>query len=128
MPIAASLDPQARIVRLVLTGTLTLSEMTAAIDAIVKEIRDGGGYDLLSDHRGIDTPATVEQLEGLVDHVRRRAKVLHGQRFSVVTATPASFGMMRMLSVLAQRIPMEVNVFQDIAEAEQWLTASRPGT
>ena len=122
MPITATLDGFAYVIRFVLSGTLTLPEMTAAVDAVVKEVGSDGGYDVLSDHRALDTPATVAQLEGLVEYLRRRAKVIHGRKFAVVTASAASFGMMRMLSVLAQRIPMEVAVFQDIAEAEEWLS------
>ena len=123
MPITASLDTHARVIRFVLTGTLSLNEMIAATDAMVKEVGSDGSYDVLSDHRGIETPATVQQLEALVEHLRRRAKTLHGKKFAVVTATAASFGMMRMLSVLAERIPMTVEVFQDVATAEQWLSA-----
>ena len=122
MPITASLDTHAHVIRFVLTGTLSLNEMIAATDAMVKEVGGNGSYDVLSDHRGLDTPATVEQLEALVEHLRRRAKALHGKKFAVVTATAASFGMMRMLSVLAERIPMTVEIFQDVATAEQWLS------
>lgn len=123
MPIAAAIDTYARTVRLVVTGTLTLSELTGAIDAIVAEVGDEGGYDLLSDHRQIATPVTVAQLERLIEHLRLKAKPLHGRRFAVVTATSASFGMMRMLQVLAERIPITVAVFQDLSEAESWLAS-----
>ncbi len=126
MPVEVSLDTFAHTVRLVLSGTLTLKDMTAAIDALVAEVGQEGGYDLLSDHRRLTTPATVAQLEGLIEHVRLKAKPLHGRRFAVVTATPASFGMMRMFSVLAGQIPIEVAVFQDMAEAEQWLANDPP--
>ena len=122
MPITVSLDTYAHVIRFVLTGTLSLNEMIAATDTMLREVGSDGACDVLSDHRGLDTPATVQQLEGLVEHWRRRATALHGKKFAVVTASAASFGMMRMLSVLAQRIPMEVAVSQDIAEAEQRLS------
>lgn len=121
MPISASFDHQAHLVRIEVGGTLTLSEMKAAIDTVVKEVGRDGGFDVLSDHRGLETPATGVQLEALVEHLRWHGQAMHGRRWAIVTCTAASYGMMRMLSVFAERIPMQVSVFLDLGEAERWL-------
>lgn len=42
----------------------------------------------------------------------------------MVTREPASYGMMRMMSVLVERVPMEVQIFETIEEAEEWLGSS----
>ena len=38
MPITASLDTYAHVIRFVLTGTLSVNEMITATDAMVKEV------------------------------------------------------------------------------------------
>ncbi len=125
MSISASVDRQAHLVRLEVAGTLTSSEMTTAIDGVIKEMGTDSGFDVLSDHRGLETPATPAQLESLVWHLRLHGHPMHGRRWAIVTRTAASYGMMRMLSVLAERIPMQVSVFQDPADAEHWLAGPR---
>jgi hypothetical protein len=126
MPVTATLDTIDHVLRMNVTGTLTTREMTDAIDSALAAIGDNRNCSVLSDHRLIETPATVDQLEAVIEHLRRYGRILHHRRWAVVTTLPASFGMMRMLSVLAQRIPMMVEVFQDMAAAEQWLKAAQP--
>lgn len=125
MSITGSFDRKSHVARFEVAGTLTLGEMTKAIDAVMKELERDRGFDVLSDHRGLESPATVAQLESLVEHLRRYGQPVHGQRWAIVTRTTASFGMMRMLSVLAEGIPMQVSVFQDPVEAERWLAEPR---
>lgn len=121
MPITATLDTIEHILRFEIIGTVTTDEMTLAVDRSLETLAEDATCSLLSDHRRITMPATVEQVEAFVEHLRRHAQAAHGRRWAIVTTSPASFGMMRMLSILAERIPMTVQVFQEMAAAEQWL-------
>ena len=42
-----------------------------------------------------------------------------------MTRNPASYGMMRMVAVLAEQVPMKVEVFETLAAAGAWLDAVR---
>jgi hypothetical protein len=125
MPITASLDTIDHILRIEIIGTVTMQAMISAVDRSLETLEEDATCSILSDHRRIGAPATVEQVEAFVEHLRRHAAAAHGRRWAIVTTSPASFGMMRMLSVLAKRIPMTVEVFQDMAAAEHWLAAAK---
>lgn len=123
MPFLERVDHDARLVRIAVSGTFSLTDMTTTVDRVSAAAGKSVGWSVLSDHRAIAAPASTPQLENLVEHIRRSAPVFHGQRWAVITGSKASFRMMRMLSVLAQRVPIEVAVFKDPAEAEAWLAA-----
>jgi len=57
----------------------------------------------------------------MVAHLETVARAVTGTRWAIVTVAPASYGMMRMLSVRAEKIPMTVRIFDDPDEAESWL-------
>jgi exopolyphosphatase/pppGpp-phosphohydrolase len=120
MSITHTVDVDRLLLIFEVSGTITTDEMLAAVDRAVP-VGDGRRYDVLSDHRALVFPATAAQLEALVSHLTRYRAVFGGMRWAVVVGQPASFGMMRMLSVLAERIPIEVEVFTDPEEASRWL-------
>lgn len=126
MPITHTMDAEHQRLVFTVSGTLTTQEMLAAVDESVRSAGPGK-YGVLSDHRAITTPATREQLEALVHHLTRYRAHFGGSRWAVVVGQPASFGMMRMLGVFAEAIPIEVGVFEDLAEATEWLEALSPG-
>lgn len=125
MPSTEAIDHDLRVVRITITGGLTAAEMIESADRVAALIGPRVGYSVVSDHRGVTTPATPQQLEVLVDHLSRRVPAVHRQKWAIVTASPASFGMMRMFSVLAERIPIRVAVFLDPIEAMTWLATPR---
>jgi hypothetical protein len=120
MPVTYSVDVTRRLIRFTLSGTVTPDEMVAALDRAVNEA-GAGRFLVLSDHRALTTPATTAQLQDLVGRLTRYREHVGGSRCAIVTAQPASFGMMRMFSVLAEAVPVEVDVFSDVADAERWL-------
>lgn len=131
MPTTLHIDHDARLVRVGLHGPVSGEEMLATIREAAEQIGPEGGYAVLSDHREIGEPATRDLVERVVDHLGRFASVFHDTRWAVVVGSPASYGMMRMLGVLAEQIPMTVRVFlHDVAAAEQWALrrATPPGT
>ena len=54
-------------------------------------------------------------------HLEKLSKYLACSKWAVVTKKEASFGMMRMLSVFLEKIPIYLEIFKSIDEAEKWL-------
>ena len=119
VPISYTLDREARLIRAVVQGDFTVHDMIACVSGAA---RDAGapGFNVVSDHREIGEPATREQVEELVQHLAGLRDYFAGARWAVVVSKQASFGMMRMLGVMAERVPMDVRVFFDAVRAELW--------
>ena len=119
MPISYRLDRPARLIRSTVEGDFSAAEMLSCVSEAVHEAGEPG-FNIVSDHRLIGEPATRDQVELLVDHLTTLQRFVRGSRWAVIVAKPASFGMMRMFAVLAERVPLQVRVFMDAAEAEAW--------
>jgi len=48
--------------------------------------------------------------------------VMAHSRWAVITKNPASYGMMWILSVFFEEVPMELNIFGTMEAAERWLS------
>lgn len=127
MPITSSIDERRRLVVAKVEGDFTLAEVLEAISKAVSDPRFQPGFSVLSDHRKVGTPLTPVQAQAMVAHLGTLADSLAGARWAVVTENPASFGMLRMVSVLAQRVPMEVEVFPSLDQAHHWLQQGAGG-
>lgn len=121
MPIRHAVDPRAGVARFTVSGEFTLADMQAAVDRLAADPIYRPGMPILSDHRAIARPASAEEVAGLVSHVADHGPVFAGARMAIVAASAASYGMMRMLSTLAEDVPMEIAVFLDVDEALRWL-------
>ena len=105
--------------RAAVQGDFTADDMLRTVSDAAREAGEPG-WNVLSDHREIGEPATREQLEQLVGHLTVLRRYFQGARWAVIVARPASYGMMRMLQVLAERVPVTVRIFVDAARAERW--------
>lgn len=121
MPIKAWIDEDQKLARFEIVGTWTTDEMVVSMNGVLDVIGGRTGFDLLSDHRRIDGPATPEQIRTLVTQLTRKGSALAGRRAAVVVGNEASYGMMRMLGVYTERIGIEVGIFNEIREALRWL-------
>jgi hypothetical protein len=119
MPISYRLDRPARLIRSTVEGDFTAAEMLSCVGTAVHEAGEPG-FNIVSDHRLIGEPATRDQVELLVEHLTDLRRYVRDCRWAVIVSKPASFGMMRMFAVLAERVPLTVRVFTDAAEAEAW--------
>jgi hypothetical protein len=124
VPITYTLDREARLVRAAVRGDFTADDMLACVSAAALDAGEAG-YNVVSDHREIGEPATRSQVVTLVEHLATLRRYFAGARWAVIVSKPASFGMMRMLGTMAERVPMEVHVFKDAEQAERW---ARSGT
>ena len=120
MPITYQLDHDARLIRATVRGDFTANEMLACVSGAATEAGEPG-WNILSDHREIGEPATRGQVEILVEQLASLRRFFAEARWAVIVSKPASFGMMRMLSAMAERVPMEVRVFKDAEHAEWWV-------
>ena len=122
MPIDFTLDPAERRVRFTVTGTFTLDDIIGALKSVVAIPEFGPGFRVLSDHRGIERPATVQDVEHMLAWMREKRDRFQDVRWAIVTQRPSSYVVMGLLSTLADlRVRMTVRVFTRLAEAEAWL-------
>lgn len=117
-------EADARVVHAKISGALDLADMQATVNAVIAcpgaRPHDG----ILSDHTQIAAPITPPDLAAFLVFLTLRAEHLQHRRWAIVTRSLASYGMMRALSVGAQRIPLDVDVFHTEAEAREWLSGS----
>jgi hypothetical protein len=126
MPITHLVDHDARLVLAEVRGDFTTDEMLDAVMAAAHAACDRG-YNIVSDHREVGEPATREQVEQLALQVASLRSVFGGARWAFVASKPASYGMMRMFSMLASDLPVTVEIFRDRETAEHWAcTGSAP--
>ncbi len=107
------------------SGDFTFDEI---LDTVTKAVNDPDfvpGCDILSDHTQVGEVLTMSQARRLTVHLRGLSEHFAGARWAVVTTKPASYGMMRMLSVLVEEVPMQLEVFHSFEDAERWLGEPR---
>ena len=125
MPIDSYIDETRRCVVTKIYGDFTLDEIIDTINRSVRDPKFRPGFGVLSDHTRVGEPLTTPQAAGMVNHLESLTEFFAGARWAAVTSKPASYGMLRMVSVLTERVPMEVQIFPTHEEAEAWL-CSRP--
>ena len=114
--------------QIVVSGRFGLDEIFDVVDAIVRDPDFEPGYSLRSDHRDIEEPSTVDQLQAMVSHRGKYTYKLERTHWAIVTQSAASYGMMRMLSVLGQRAHLTIEVFSSLEAAESWLQSHAAAT
>lgn len=120
MPIRIWIDQECGIVRGVVEGAFETAEMMEALNGILEDDAFTPGTPVLSDHRTVSTVLTREQAMAVAARLAAMAPQLAGMRWAVVTTHPASYGMMRMLSVLLEDAGVEMRIFEEMDEAEGW--------
>ena len=128
MPITYKINAQKKRVTVELTGTNTLEEIFTTIKNALQDPDFRPGFNVLSDHRQVDRVITSSELESTVNLLIEYAGQLSKTKWAIVTLKPASYGMMRMLEVHAERVPMKVKVFKEMDAAEHWLASTDKAT
>lgn len=124
MPITFRVDAEARRVYVAVDGTFTLRDIIDTLQSVLALPEFGPEFQVLSDHRGVERPVTVEQVEDMLAFMRASRERFQDMRWAVVTHRPASYAMMGLVSTLAElRVRMKVRVFTRTADAEAWLDA-----
>jgi hypothetical protein len=127
MPIMVWIDKDQRLIRSEVSGSFSEEAISNAINESVGHPDYEPGFNVLSDHTRVTEFITTPQAYSMARHLESLSDQMANVRWAVVTREPASYGMMRMMSVLVERVPMEVQIFATIEEAEEWVGSS-PGT
>jgi hypothetical protein len=127
MPISFTLDAEKRRVHFIVTGTFTLHDIIDAVKATLALPEFGPEFQVLSDHRGVERPASVQDVEDMIAFMRASRERFQGMRWAVVTHSPGSYVIMGLLSTLADlRVQMDVRVFTRLDDATRWLDGEEP--
>ena len=125
MPVDFKIDTERRLIVATVFDEISDTDIIEALNASVSDPDFEPGFNVLSDHTRITRPITTEQVKLMVGHMESLSDHLAGARWAIVTNSPASYGMMRMLSVFAERVPIELQVFRDADEANKWLASTK---
>ena len=121
MPFRVEIDQQDQLISFALSGTLNTADMLAALDKGFLAATPGLTYAFLSDHQALKEPASPAQVSMVLQKVSELRGVYEKSRWAIVVASPASYGMMRLLQVHAEKIGLEVEIFRDLTEANRWV-------
>jgi hypothetical protein len=125
MPVDFKIDTERRLIVATVFDEISDTDIIEALHSSVSDPGFEPGFNVLSDHTRITRPITTEQVKLMVGHMESLSDHLAGARWAIVTNSPASYGMMRMLSVFAERVPIELQVFRDADEANRWLASTK---
>lgn len=127
MPITFAVDGEKRRVHVTVTGTFSLHDIIDTLKGVLAMPEFGPEFQVLSDHRGVERPASVQDVEDMLAFMRASRDRFQGVRWAVVTQRPSSYAIMGLVSTLADlRVQMQVRVFTRMHEAEQWLDGVEP--
>jgi hypothetical protein len=127
MPISSRIEADRKRVYAVLWGKVTLDEMVGAVNRSAAGFSAGDRFDILSDHTGLEKAIETDEARSLALHLETLQEHFAGALWAVVTKKKASYGMMRMLAVFLERIPVTLRVFYSHADAEDWLSSPATG-
>ena len=122
MPIEYWIEKDRRRIRAVVSGDVKTEEILQTLKGSTEHSDFQPGFDILSDHTDVGEPLSTQQARLMSAYLMGIRKMMAHSRWAVVTRKPASFGMMRMLAVFLEEVPMTLRVFGTLVEAEEWLS------
>ncbi|TPW10121.1 MAG: hypothetical protein FD129_1995 [bacterium] len=122
-----TIDKPAGIVRLHYSASPDWPEMSEVLKSLLEDPGHAPGMGILADRSRIDAPQTVGYIRQIIAYVRKHQKDFGDARWALVVNGAGPYGMGRMAQMLGDDIPtMDLEIFDDVAEAEGWLLARRP--
>ena len=123
MPIDSHIDESRRRVVATVHGDFSFEEIVETLERNLGDPRWRPGFSVFSDHTAVGEPITPTQARRMVARLEALSDLLRGSRWAIVTTKLASYSMMKVIAVMAERVPMQIEVFTSHDEAEEWLTA-----
>lgn len=121
-----TIDTTAGIVRLNYTASPDWPEMSQVLGELLLDPAHEPGMGILADRSQVDVPQTVGYVRQIIAYVRKHQAQFGDARWALVVHGTGPYGMGRMAQLLGDDIPtMELEIFNDVAEAEAWLRAKR---
>jgi hypothetical protein len=126
MPISQNLDREAGIFRIEYEGELSIEEQLVHLEGLLSSGLLPTPLRVLGDRRRVTNIGAPDNARAAVEGLLQHKEFMQGGRFALLVDRPASFGMARMFQALADNLPLEVGVFYELAEAEEWLLRPAP--
>jgi hypothetical protein len=102
------------------SGDYVFQEVYPVINQSLKDNRFKYGMNFLIDVTQSEAKRTTEEAYEFVDFLSLKYE-FKGSKIAVVTPRPVPYGLARMTSVYLDEFDICLEVFRDLAEAEQWL-------
>ena len=121
MPIKYWIEKEKQRIRAEVSGTISIEDILNAITDSINDPDFRPGFNILSDHTKIDASITKTQVLHTSFNLKRFSDQIAGSKWAVVVSKKVSYGMMNMLSVYLEMVPMELRAFYSFDDAEEWL-------
>jgi hypothetical protein len=120
-----SVDIQPTEQRVVLTGRedLVADDIVAALERAYSHPQFASGMNVLCALCDARTDLTPGDIRRVVDFVSRHREARCGGKSAVVASRDVDYGMARIAQVHLEPLGVELGVFRDLQEAEEWLGA-----
>lgn len=121
MPLNIDYDPEAKRVRVAVSGAPTVEQFQTALEEITASDQFPPDADTIYDFRdadfsGLSRDALLRFIEVRKQHPERAAA-----RVACVVKGDFAFGMLRMFELNAEDLSQRMMVFKNHADAEEWL-------
>lgn len=126
MPIDLSIDTHRRRVRFVIRDRVETDEIVSAVDQIALDPAFGPDFAILSDHRDVIEPLTPEQARTMVQRLEHHGEIMRGRHWVAIVDSPASYGMMRLMSARVEGLAIRVDIVESPEEADRALDRGAP--
>jgi len=120
MPIRYTISRQDRVIRAVATGIISAPDLHHLIDSLLADPELGPGLRGLYDASEAEPDISILQLAEVAAKVRELLRRGLG-RIAIVAQSRATYRVSKTFTVLAQAIGIDVDVFTDLTDAEDWL-------
>lgn len=125
MPTIYVIDKEAGILYRTLSGVVTTDELIESFDEALRDPDYRSGMHMLADMRKVTTTAHKADVVRVAAYVKGHLEQIGPLKVAVVAPTDASFGLIRMLQANIEEASIELGVFREMDEAEEWLGAKQ---
>ena len=123
LPISHNFNSPSGWVGIRVSGSPSDEELLAGTERILSDPQLPESPRILSDHRDMEVDLSTGFVGRAVELLSRFSSTLEASKIALVTANTTNYGMLRMLSLRADSIPVCIEVFSNIRDAEGWLEA-----
>lgn len=120
MPITYTIDREQRTIKAFATGVIGADDLHGLVRSLLADPGFVPGLRGLYDASAAEPDITVLQLAEVAGEVRQLLNRGLG-RIAIVAQSPATYRVAKTFTVLARAIGIDVDVFTELAAAEEWL-------
>ena len=120
MPITYTIDREQRRIKAFATGVISADDLHGLVRSLLADSGFVPGLRGLYDSSAAEPDITVLQLAEVAGEVRQLLNRGLG-RIAIVAQSPATYRVAKTFTVLARAIGIDVDVFTELAAAEEWL-------